>query len=280
MHIPAPCSENWEDMRPEEKGRHCGACSKTVVDFSLMSDREIIAYLSRAGQHVCGRMAADQLDRAMHVPPAAGKRHPGWWKWLLAGLLVSSEARAQRLPVATVTAAPPKKPVDSRPIFQGLMVRPRVLPDSFTDKAEPVKIQELPPVEVTSYMVVGKMRVTTGEVSTVSGRCMKGDSLAGWMKDTLAALGLVPKKEFNVYPNPVRRGSAVVLTWQTASAGTYETGLYNTEGALIQERVLQVNSKDQVDLLDIPASLSVGTYFLRVTPRSKGRTVTRTLVVL
>lgn len=90
LGIPMPCHEQWSNMQPAEKGRHCSACQKTVVDFTAMSDSEIIWYLARTGPDICGRVAPDQLNRnlAMLPPP---KRN-GWsgWRWLLAGILITS----------------------------------------------------------------------------------------------------------------------------------------------------------------------------------------------
>jgi hypothetical protein len=42
--IPKPCHENWENMTPDEKGRFCAVCSKTVRDFSKVPDDEIIGF--------------------------------------------------------------------------------------------------------------------------------------------------------------------------------------------------------------------------------------------
>ena len=39
--IPQPCHEDWDKMLPNPRGRHCNACAKTVVDFSIMSDVEV-----------------------------------------------------------------------------------------------------------------------------------------------------------------------------------------------------------------------------------------------
>ncbi|MCF3108476.1 hypothetical protein LL912_06780 [Niabella sp. CC-SYL272] len=60
--IPEPCQENWEHMQPEEKGRFCSACCKTVIDFTGMSPAAIRAYLeAHRSQRVCGRLTASQL---------------------------------------------------------------------------------------------------------------------------------------------------------------------------------------------------------------------------
>jgi len=93
LRIPTPCHEDWEAMRPDPAGRFCGACSKTVVDFSMMTDAEVIHYLGMAGQRVCGRFAPEQLGRDLDL--GSRRRRSNWWQWLVAGLLVSGEARGQ-----------------------------------------------------------------------------------------------------------------------------------------------------------------------------------------
>lgn len=63
--IEEPCHEDWDQMKPEAKGRFCGACSKTVVDFSSMSDFSIVTYLeSKKNESVCGRFRPDQMEKA------------------------------------------------------------------------------------------------------------------------------------------------------------------------------------------------------------------------
>ncbi|MCC3153703.1 carboxypeptidase-like regulatory domain-containing protein [Hymenobacter sp. BT770] len=54
--VPQPCNQSWTAMNPTEAGRHCAACQKTVVDFSLKTREEILAYLAQPGQeNSCGR---------------------------------------------------------------------------------------------------------------------------------------------------------------------------------------------------------------------------------
>ncbi|NVO84912.1 hypothetical protein [Hymenobacter terrestris] len=43
ISVPQPCSENWAAMTPAAQGRHCAACAKTVVDFSCMTDAQVVA---------------------------------------------------------------------------------------------------------------------------------------------------------------------------------------------------------------------------------------------
>ncbi|RYZ45346.1 MAG: hypothetical protein EOO14_25845, partial [Chitinophagaceae bacterium] len=69
LAVAQPCHERWEDMTLEDKGRFCGACSKTVVDFSVMTDREMAAYFSKAKSGLCGRFHSGQLNRPVAVPP-------------------------------------------------------------------------------------------------------------------------------------------------------------------------------------------------------------------
>lgn len=63
LSIPEPCHENWNQMTPNEQGRHCFSCQKTVVDFTLMSDQEVLNYVSAASSSVCGRFNDDQVNR-------------------------------------------------------------------------------------------------------------------------------------------------------------------------------------------------------------------------
>ncbi len=66
ISIPKPCHENWEAMTPAEKGRFCSVCSKTVLDFTKASDKEIVNYLSN-NKNACGRFYNHQLDRDLMV---------------------------------------------------------------------------------------------------------------------------------------------------------------------------------------------------------------------
>ncbi len=62
LHIPQPCHENWNAMTQQEKGRYCNACEKVVVDFTQMSDADIVEYFQRyKKEDTCGNVRSDQL---------------------------------------------------------------------------------------------------------------------------------------------------------------------------------------------------------------------------
>jgi hypothetical protein len=59
--IPTPCHEDWSKMSPNEQGRHCGSCVKTVVDFTTWQPQAILQHFE-TNKNVCGRFTVDQLD--------------------------------------------------------------------------------------------------------------------------------------------------------------------------------------------------------------------------
>lgn len=61
--IPEPCHENWDKMIPNENGRFCLSCSKTVIDFTIMLPEEVQHFfMQNQNQNICGRFKKSQLD--------------------------------------------------------------------------------------------------------------------------------------------------------------------------------------------------------------------------
>jgi len=85
LSIPKPCHENWNEMSPREQGAFCQVCSKTVVDFTSMSDEEVKNYfLNRSGQKTCGRLRNDQLVSHSNLLPHVLEASIPFWKKFLA----------------------------------------------------------------------------------------------------------------------------------------------------------------------------------------------------
>ncbi len=113
ISIPQACHQSWQQMTAVNEGRHCAHCSKTVTDFTTMTNDEIIAYLS-AKSNICGRFEETQLDsinRNIHVQGLSNK---GWWRSAaivlgLIGPVLSFKASGQTKPQINCTADTIKK---------------------------------------------------------------------------------------------------------------------------------------------------------------------------
>ena len=268
IKVADPCGQNWEGMKEVKDGRYCASCQKTVVDFTTMSDRELLSWLAGAGKNVCGRLSPDQVNRDL-LP--VRERKAGWkgaWNFLLASLLVAVRVQAQpkmgkvaisqtdkRMTLATVDSAGPS-----------------------TDTRVP-KFDILPPVTILGYETC-KYPNLMGCVIFISDQTHTlRDTLTAWVADTLAQMG-IKGQEIKLYPDPAPRGTAVRLSLQFRQPGEYQVGLFNAAGALVQARSIEWADKSQIELLNIPASLTGGVYFVRVSGAGMEKTYTRKLVVL
>ncbi len=110
ISISNPCQESWDKMDKTERGAFCHSCHKEVVDFSAMTDREVIEHLTRA-KSGCGRFRVDQVEAPLTIPIL----NNGFMKWkaLLLGLLPLFAAKAvmssPHTPVLT-----DQKPIDNK----------------------------------------------------------------------------------------------------------------------------------------------------------------------
>ena len=118
IHIPTPCNENWDAMTPEKQGRYCGSCAKTVVDFSVMTDNQILNYLNRKTGNICGYFTADQLLRPIIKIQLQPKKTWHYWIASIASLLVlmqkssgQSQQSVQRLKGDTTVLLEETKPM-------------------------------------------------------------------------------------------------------------------------------------------------------------------------
>ena len=127
LTIPKPCHENWDTMTPEDKGRFCGSCQKQVVDFSVMSDRQIAEFFKKPSTgSVCGRFMTDQLDREIAVPK---KRIP-WLKYFfqitIPAFLLSLKPGSSRAIIAkaNIESAPADTTKLPPPVIMGMIALP------------------------------------------------------------------------------------------------------------------------------------------------------------
>lgn len=63
ISIPEPCTENWNEMTPTERGKFCAHCQKDVIDFSSKADFEIANFAKHKKGNFCGRFVDTQLEK-------------------------------------------------------------------------------------------------------------------------------------------------------------------------------------------------------------------------
>ncbi len=89
IQVPEPCHEDWNKMTPKDKGAFCSSCEKVVVDFTKMTDRQLLEFVEKnKGKKTCGKFNGFQLDRKITV--TTPKPNYFWTvKQFFVGLLVS-----------------------------------------------------------------------------------------------------------------------------------------------------------------------------------------------
>lgn len=109
VSIPDPCTQAWSDMAPAEGGRFCNHCQHEVIDFSLMTDKEIIAVISNHNKSLCGRFQSAQLNRSLHEPtPPKRSFFPAAIFASLVAALMPESSKAQTLAGTTTQSTPIK----------------------------------------------------------------------------------------------------------------------------------------------------------------------------
>lgn len=56
-----PCSEKFENFSKTANGGFCTSCEKEVIDFTKMSQSELMPYFCHTNRNVCGRFKTSQL---------------------------------------------------------------------------------------------------------------------------------------------------------------------------------------------------------------------------
>lgn len=100
-------------MTPGNGGRHCDHCEKTVIDFTSMTDRELVQFFIQAKDNgICGRFRSSQLDTdtvcaepVTQSPFATLAKNIAEGILLLQILAVDARAQANKTPQMIVAGA-------------------------------------------------------------------------------------------------------------------------------------------------------------------------------
>jgi hypothetical protein len=344
LRIDSPCGEDWGGMRAENQGRYCGSCQKVVVDFTAMSDPEIIEWFSQPQGQVCGRLQTGQLDRELAPVFRRKNGRLGWWRYVLAGLLMSSEVSAQTKrdgsPAAQYDSTSRKYALGEIPPFMrhrmagdgmaggGLpdTLRGRLMcgegesvsfatitidhghgvsadangrfaiPRSMLGNQRTLTVSavgyETQVIEIGKIWTDDREQIVTIKIKVLTTMGLVAvrrvprkkapdvflDSVT-LCKDSLVAVGL-GKKALTVYPNPVARGTSVMLSLRLDRPGAYNAQLYNMAGVLVESVPFAGDERIKQVQLSIPGSLAAGVYVVKLSRPGEGKVYTQQVVVL
>jgi hypothetical protein len=93
--IPDPCTMKWEEMeRVDEHSRNCSSCERVIVDFTKMSDAELVSFFNK-NKHACGKFTTSQLNRELKIDRTIARN--GAWKniFMLPALFLGLETFAR-----------------------------------------------------------------------------------------------------------------------------------------------------------------------------------------
>lgn len=249
IHIAEACHENWNAMSAQEQGRFCQQCSKTVTDFSEMSDREVLQFLSSGKGSGCGRFAADQLNREIHLPATQAKRTA--WAWLLslclpfvAALKVQGQKRSAT-PAKTeqVLTAKPAKTVSTIAAVTGEVSDTARLKNNNLEDSTALEGEMHFKPQVMGLIIEYKEVDRIDTVATVVKKATKNEM-------------------FKLYPNPAVKGKKLGITMQ--QAGDFSLQLLDMKSRMIMQHQVSVSAKGQVVFLALPGNISSGNYYIRM----------------
>lgn len=298
LAVAQPCHENWEGMLPEEKGRFCASCKKTVVDFTGMSDRQMADYFQNPAGSLCGRFYKDQLNRPISISgkkkvlPSHFFRYT-WPAFLL--LLKSCDQREEIVGDLAVEA------VSSTDIITTMgMALPEITPidSSFAGFQKPVSTEchsirepdggqllgdttifvlpddkeDFSPTVDTSFLAIDSAVVDVDQLKIAAGSG-KNEILMGAVAVStcttvaenkadpkISSITKSEKLTVVVYPNPLPQGQSLNLQIKQAFRGIFQL-------CAISGQVLQTGSvtagKDQRLSIPVP-HLPSGVYLIRL----------------
>jgi hypothetical protein len=266
IHIEEPCHEKWSNMSSEGKGRYCQSCSKTVMDFSTMSDTAILKYLSTASGELCGRFEDTQLHRSISTPATPAKKT--FWAYLLSlclPVMVVNRLNAQKR-IQPITTKPKTEQHDGFNKTKAM--------SGLKNCGDTLKSETNNETGIETGLMAGDAPRMT---KVVMGKLMSYDRVT--VADTVSTFVTKATKNelFKIYPNPAVKGKKISI--QVLKAGEYTVQLLDLDSKMIVYKTVTVTTKGQMVFLDIPSGLSSGSYYLRMINISTNKQFVDKLVV-
>lgn len=247
LSIPVPCHENWENMTPTEQGRFCASCKKEVVDFSIMTDVQILRYFSNYSGNTCGNFELAQLERPL---TNGSVNNRNWLRYVMSFLLpafiISDKTHAQERLRGDTIAFDYKRPVVSLTNSKTVETRTEKVSAAINTSVNIFIVDELNrPVSNASIICkqsrVGFMADSLGSCKINRSRYRSGDTLV------ISAVG------YETTEFPLNRlSSDTTITLKTSLKQMQEVVLSSYQSRILRCRVggLSIVSVKKITFID------------------------------
>lgn len=294
LSIPKPCHENWDKMTPEAKGRFCGACNKTVMDFTNMSDRQLAEFFKQPSGSVCGRFENGQLNRVLEVP---SKRIP-WIKYFftiaIPAFLFSTKAAAQgKVTVKdSIGVVPVNKKVAEMPVAANENKKRITVGRVSRVKLSSFKVEKI--AGDSSLFVKAPCLPVPGEAVNIKRENAEPVSLMAVLgmvvkskpviKKEVRAESQQPKQQmdsnasFLIYPNPVKTNTIFNLEIKGLPEGRYGLAILTSTGGAVKNEELIVEKK-LMKYSVMLNNMAAGPYFIQLTNLQTAKHYTEIIIV-
>ena len=304
IKVQESCHENWNGMQPNQQGRHCQSCQKTVVDFTDMTDTELVNFFTKNKGNTCGRFNNDQLQRSMAIP----QKKVHWMKYFfritLPAFFLSTKASAQD------TTKPAMEVVDTARPFEQIDTG---IDNSIIDSVKPLADS------TKSYVLLSSISASKPEwdmkifqvippdmpvaFPTTTGYCaieVKNVNFNLWLQKPIIStlsdlvnrvtnknepipppvpLPYLPLQNFiTLFPSPVKPSGVLHVSLENVALGKYNFFISNNNGTLFQEGSFLVdgNSAEATILLN---QLPADDYLLTLVHEASKEKITQQFIV-
>lgn len=255
INIPKPCDEDWNQMTPEETGRFCNNCVKSVVDFTTMNAPEIQEYfIKNQGKKICGRFNNNQLNKFdIQIPESFLKKRMPFHRAFLLALFISMGSTlfsCKNQNGATLGEVAVVK--DSVKEQEEIMGKIDISKKDSLIKAG-VKLPPLPPVKQVKFVKPSAPGKTTGEVAyTTTGivavNVPQPQRVAPAENEILNAAAVDVKPDFpgglTKFFQYVKSNSTISEENKKISGTLFVNFVVNTDGSLSDIKLLRGVNKD------------------------------------
>lgn len=274
--IQHPCSEDWSQMTPTEKGAFCRKCAKQVLDFTKKPNHEIKqTLLELKGQDVCARMTIRQewsLNAEFEAWMQANKRN-SQHVFLVALLIVfglalfsCEDERDQRKLAETQLALSraatlPDEETDITTM--GMVLSDDYIVEESVPEVYPEPVLEF--ITVTDAHVIEEVEIIHDqEYYVTSGILASSGRYVDYLEETVPPVetdenGVPYPTEFNAFafPNPAIESTTIEI--QAPKAEQAAVQLYDLSGKLLREiysgELPRGAFRRQIDLNDLSPGL-------------------------